>query len=93
MEFTEQLNVMWEERAKLPPSFDLISMFAHSEVMNRMTIRERMGTLILFLVGGNDTTRNSMSGGVAAFGRFPDELRKLRRNPALLPGAVSEIIR
>jgi cytochrome P450 len=93
MEFTEQLNILWEERAKQPPSFDLISMFAHSEVMNRMTIRERMGTLILFLVGGNDTTRNSMSGGLWALSQFPDELRKLRENPRLLPGAVSEIIR
>jgi cytochrome P450 len=93
MEFTEHLNAMWEERAKLPPSFDLISMFAHSDVMSRQTMRERMGTLILFLVGGNDTTRNSMSGGLWAFSQFPGEMRKLRENPALIPAAVSEIIR
>ncbi|HEY4040892.1 MAG TPA: cytochrome P450, partial [Rhodopila sp.] len=93
MEFTEHLNAMWEERAKLPPSFDLISMFAHSDVMSRQTMRERMGTLILFLVGGNDTTRNSMSGGVWAFSQFPGELKKLRENRSLIPGAVSEIIR
>ena len=82
-----------EERAKLPPTFDLISMFAHSDVMNAMSIRERMGTLILFLVGGNDTTRNSVSGGLWAMSQFPGELEKLRKNPGLIPGAVSEIIR
>jgi cytochrome P450 len=93
MQFTEHLNGLWEERAKLPPTFDLISMFAHSDVMNAMSIRERMGTLILFLVGGNDTTRNSMSGGLWAMSQFPGELEKLRKNPGLIPGAVSEIIR
>jgi cytochrome P450 len=93
MQFTGHLNGLWEERAKLPPTFDLISMFAHSDVMNAMSIRERMGTLILFLVGGNDTTRNSMSGGLWAMSRFPGELEKLRKNPGLIPGAASEMIR
>jgi cytochrome P450 len=67
MEYTERLNKLWEERAKLPPSFDIISILAHSDLMNKMTLRERMGILTLFLVGGNDTTRNSMSGGLWGF--------------------------
>ncbi len=58
-----------------------------------MTMRERMGILILFLVGGNDTTRNSMSGGLWGLSQFPDELRKLRAKPELVPNVVSEIIR
>lgn len=93
MEFTEHLNAMWEQRRKEPPSFDVISILAHSDTTNAMSIRERMGILILFLVGGNDTTRNSMSGGLWGLSQFPDELRKLRANPELVNSAVSEIIR
>jgi cytochrome P450 len=58
-----------------------------------MTLRQRMGILILFLVGGNDTTRNSMSGGLLGLSRFPDQFQKLRENPELIPSAVSEIVR
>ena len=93
MEFTEHLNELWEERAKLPPSFDIISILAHSDTMNKMSIRERMGILILFLVGGNDTTRNSMSGGLWGLSQFPDQMRKLRENPALVTDTVPEIVR
>ena len=93
MQFTEHMNELWQERAKRPPVFDIISILAHSDRMNQMSIRERMGILILFLVGGNDTTRNSMSGGLWGLSQFPEELAKLRRNPELVPSAVPEIIR
>jgi cytochrome P450 len=93
MELADHLDAMWQERAKLPPGFDLISMFAHSNAMSRRTVRERMGTLVLFPVGLNDTTRNSMSGGLWAFSQFPGEMRQPRENPGLISGAVSEIIR
>ncbi|MGA8192139.1 MAG: cytochrome P450, partial [Acetobacteraceae bacterium] len=61
--------------------------------MNKLSLRERMGILTLFLVGGNDTTRNSMTGGLLGLSRFPDQLRKLRANPELVTSAVSEIVR
>jgi cytochrome P450 len=93
LKFTEHMNVLWEDRAKRPPEFDIISILAHSDLTNRMSLRERMGILILFLVGGNDTTRNSMSGGVWGVSQYPDELRKVRENRGLIPGLVSEIIR
>jgi cytochrome P450 len=93
VKFTEHMNELWEERAKRPPSFDIISILAHSDRMNRMSLRERMGILILFLVGGNDTTRNSMSGGVWGLSRFPEELAKVRADRGLVPGLVPEIIR
>ena len=93
---TECLEVMTKlfyERQKRDPAPDLLSMLAHGEATNRMTLRQRMGILILFLVGGNDTTRNSMSGGLLGLSRFPDQFQKLRENPELIPSAVSEIVR
>jgi cytochrome P450 len=73
------MNELWEERAKRPPTFDIISILAPGEVTGKMTLRQRMGILILFLVGGNDTTRNS-SGVVWGLSQHPDEFRKLREN-------------
>jgi cytochrome P450 len=58
-----------------------------------MPLREFMGNLALLIVGGNDTTRNSMTGGVLALNQFPQEYDKLRANPNLIEGMVSEIIR
>ena len=52
-----------------------------------------MGILILFLVGGNDTTRNSMSGGLLGLSRFPEQFQKLREHPDLVPSAISEFVR
>ena len=86
---------LWRERAALPPQPDLISMLAHGESTRDLLDRphEFMGTLMLLVVGGNDTTRNSISGGLLALSQFPDEYRKLRANPALITSMVPEIIR
>ena len=82
-----------DERAKAPPKFDLLSMLAHGEATRYLPLREFMGTLALLIVGGNDTTRNSMTGGLLALDRHPGEWHKLRENPALVEKLVSEIIR
>jgi cytochrome P450 len=58
-----------------------------------MPLREFMGNLALLIVGGNDTTRNSMTGGLLTLHQFPDEYRRLRDNPALISSMVPEIIR
>lgn len=84
---------LFNERQKGPPKFDLLSMLAHGQSTREMPLHEWMGTLALLIVGGNDTTRNSMSGGLLALDEHPDEYRKLRENPDLIPGMVSEIIR
>lgn len=87
--FTRLLN----ERKAQPPRNDLVSMLAHGAATANMPPKEFLGNLVLLIVGGNDTTRNSMSGGLLAMMRHPAEWQKLRDNPALVPGAVSEIIR
>ncbi len=93
MRFAEHMNEIWEERAKKPKTFDVISILAHGEATSKMTLRERMGILILFLVGGNDTTRNSMTGGLWALSQFPNEFEKLRQNHSLVNSLVPEIVR
>lgn len=84
---------LFEERRQQPPKFDLISMLAHGESTRNMPLAEFMGTLALLIVGGNDTTRNSMTGGLQALAQNPDEYRKLHANPGLVDNMVSEIIR
>jgi cytochrome P450 len=84
---------LWNERVNAPPRSDLVSMLAHSEATRDLQPKEFLGTLVLLIVGGNDTTRNSISGGLLALSRNPDQYRKLRENPALIPTMVPEIIR
>ncbi|MEC8861237.1 MAG: cytochrome P450 [Pseudomonadota bacterium] len=88
-----RFSELWRERAAKPPGNDLISMLAHGESTRNMPPREFLGNLILLIVGGNDTTRNSITGGVLALNENPDQYQKLRENPALIPSMVSEIIR
>lgn len=82
-----------EERQQRPPAPDLLSMLAHGENTRNMPPMEFLGNLLLLIIGGNDTTRNSISGGVLAFNQFPEQLETLRANPELIPNAVAEIIR
>jgi cytochrome P450 len=84
---------LWNERVNAPPQSDLISMLAHGEATRNMTPREYLGNLILLIVGGNDTTRNSISGGLLFLNQNPGEYQKLRDNPALVESMVPEIIR
>jgi cytochrome P450 len=90
---TEALGKLFNERARQPPKFDLLSMLAHNQATRSMPFREFMGNLSLLIVGGNDTTRNSMTGGLMALNEHPGEYRKLRDDPALVSSMVPEIIR
>jgi cytochrome P450 len=95
-ELTKMAEIMaglWKERAAAPPKFDLISMMAHSEATRDMPTREFIGNFGLLIVGGNDTTRNSMTGGLMALADNPDEMARLRANPALVATLVPELIR
>ena len=89
----ETMAALWKERAAQPPKFDLVSMMAHAEATRDMPIREFIGNFALLIVGGNDTTRNSMTGGLIALAENPAEHDKLAGDSGLLATAVPEIIR
>ena len=99
-EMAEYFTRLWREKeakkaAGEDMGYDLISLLLSNEKTKNMIDKpmEFMGNLALLIVGGNDTTRNSMTGGVLALNKFPDEFIKLKNDPTLIPNMVSEIIR
>ncbi len=84
---------LWTQRAAAPPANDLISMLAHGESTKEMPFMEFLGNILLLIVGGNDTTRNSLTGAMVAFNQYPQAYQTLRAAPAGLVNAVPEIIR
>ena len=92
LECLEYFMRLKEERLKNPGD-DLVSMLAHGENTRDMPPFEYLGNLLLLIVGGNDTTRNTMSGSVYALNQFPEQYQKLTANPSLIPNMVAEVIR
>lgn len=99
-DMAEHFSRLWRDKeartaAGEIPGFDLISLLQSNEDTKKMIDKpmEFLGNLALLIVGGNDTTRNSMSGGVLALNQFPGEFSKLKQNPDLIPNMVSEVIR
>ena len=86
-------EALWNQRVNAEPGIDLISMLAHNEATRNMDVDEYRGTVVLLIIGGNDTTRNTISGSVYALNRFPEQYDKLRADPSLAPSMVSETIR
>ena len=93
MEMATCFHKLWEQRLNAPPAPDLLSRMIHSEDMPEMDAMEFMANMSLLIVGGNDTTRNTMSGIVEALDRFPEERAKLEADPSLIANAVQECIR
>jgi cytochrome P450 len=89
----EYFRKLWDARASAAPTFDLISMLAHSEATRNLQAREFIGTIALLIVGGNDTTRNSMTGGLMALVENPEQFELVRSKRELIPSLVSETIR
>jgi len=83
---------LWQERVANPGK-DLVSVMLQSDAMRDMDPTEFIGNLILLIVGGNDTTRNTMSGYAYGLSQFPDERARLESDPSLIPNAVQELIR
>jgi cytochrome P450 len=84
---------LWNERVNAEPKGDLVSMMAHGEATRDMSPMEYLGNIILLIVGGNDTTRNSISGGLLALNQNPDQYAKLRADHELITSMVPEIVR
>ena len=99
-EWTAQMGQMlarfdeeFAKRRALPPTDDLLSRMVHSDAMGSLNPMERLANIALLIVGGNDTTRNSMSGFIEATNLYPAELERLRADRSLIPNAAQEIIR
>ncbi len=93
-EYQARFAQLWNERVNATESRgDLISMLAHNPATRNMEPREYFGNVVLLTVGGNDTTRNTISGSVLALNRNPDQYKRLRNDPSLIPSMVSETIR
>jgi cytochrome P450 len=92
MECLEYFSGLWEERKK-KPGHDLVSMLVHGEATRHMAPADHLGNLLLLIVGGNDTTRNTMSGSVYSLNQFPEQYDKLIADPGLVRKMVPEVIR
>jgi len=86
-------NALWRERLDAEPGIDLISMMAQNPATRDMDEHTYRGNIILLIVGGNDTTRNTISGSVYALNKNPDQYDKLRANRELILPMISETIR
>jgi cytochrome P450 len=84
---------IFQERGQVPLKNDLVSLLAHGDKTRDMTPMELLGNVILLIVGGNDTTRNSMTGSVRFLNQNPGEFDKLKADPSIIPNMVSETIR
>ncbi|MFL6827229.1 MAG: cytochrome P450 [Bradyrhizobium sp.] len=93
LECAHYFGKLWRERIDQPPKNDLLSMMAHSEATRDMDPANFLGNLILLIVGGNDTTRNTLSGSIYALAKNPDQYTKLRQRPELIDSFVPEVIR
>jgi cytochrome P450 len=87
--FTE----LWNQRVNEEPRGDFISLLAHGSATQEMDPFEYLGNILLLIIGGNDTTRNSMSGSVLCQNLYPGQFDKLKAQPELIPSMVSETIR
>ena len=92
LECLQYFQRLKEERLQ-NPGHDLVSLMAHGEDTKDLSPMEYLGNLLLLIVGGNDTTRNTMSGSVYSLNKFPDQFAKLAANPKLIPQMVAEVIR
>tara|TARA_B110000503_G_scaffold71018_2_gene110312 strand:+ start:101 stop:382 length:282 start_codon:yes stop_codon:yes gene_type:complete len=84
---------LWEERKDNPVGNDFISTMIRSDATKNLSPQESLGNILLLIIGGNDTTRHSITGGVLALNQIPDEYNKLRAQPDVIANMVSEIIR
>ena len=84
---------LWRERLRRPGD-DLVSLLVSTEIDGEvMSVPRYFATFFLLVIAGNESVRNSISGGLLALSRHPEQRRRLIETPALLPLAVKEIVR
>ena len=88
-----RLRKLFEAKKTQEPTGDVLSIMAHSEHLSNLSQKEFQGLMSLIVVGGNDTTRNSMTALIQAMEEFPSEFDKVRENPKLVSSAIQETIR
>ena len=88
----EHFEQLWEQRREAPGD-DLVSMLVHGDQTKEQTALDHLGTVLLLIVGGNDTTRNTMTGSVYGMHRFPEQFEKLVADPGRIDDLVPEVIR
>jgi cytochrome P450 len=93
MERQARFDELWEQKKNAPPAMDMISMMAHNPLTRNMSRQEYQGNVVLLIIGGNDTTRNTISGSLYELNRNPGQYDKLRANPELIASMVAESIR
>lgn len=93
LECLEVFTGLWNERVKQAPGNDLVSMLAHGEATKDMPPLEYLGNLMLLIVGGNDTTRSTMTASTYLLDKHPEQMAILRANPDMIDAMVSETIR
>jgi cytochrome P450 family 142 subfamily A polypeptide 1 len=82
------------EARRREPADDLVSVLIAAEVDGqRLTDEQILAETLLILIGGDETTRHTLSGGTAELSRHPDQWHALRDDPELLPTAVEEMLR
>lgn len=93
-EYVEYTTKVIENRRANPDATDLIGILVHAEIDGeKLDFSELIGESLLLLVGGNETTRNVISGGLAQLMKHPDQMTRLREDPSLIPTAVEECLR
>lgn len=86
------MDVIKDRRAN--PTDDLFSVFINSEVEGqRLSDDEIVMETLLILIGGDETTRHTLSGGTEQLMRHRDQWDRLVADPSLMPGAIEEMLR
>ena len=93
-EYTDYQRRVIADRRSRPQQEDLVSILVHAEVDGaRLDDEELLMESLLILIGGDETTRHVLSGGMYELLRHPDQMRALAANPDLLPTAIEEMLR
>ena len=94
VEYTDYIQPVFEDRRARGATDDLVGVLVHAEIDgDSLDDASLVHETLLILIGGDDTTRHVISGGVEELLTHPDQQAKLAGDPALMPGAVEEMLR